>query len=307
MQLKTRDKLVTEFLSYLQYERGMSDNTISSYRTDLDQYGAFILGSGVSLEKATSPVIRDFLKSLSSGDVVPRAATIARKSSVIRSFYKFLDREGYCDGNPAATVKPPRKGRKLPTVLNLGEVGRLLSQPGGGNPFSVRDTAILELLYGTGFRVSELVGMQLGDLDSEGGFVRCFGKGSKERMVPAGEPALLAVRRYLLRGRPFLGKGMKSGHLFLNRFGRGLSRQSVYRMLKRYAREAGLRKAVTPHTLRHSFATHLLSGGADLRSVQEMLGHADVSTTEIYTHLSRSQLRDVYFKSHPRAKRDREW
>lgn len=180
----------------------------------------------------------------------------------------------------------------------------LLEQAAGGSPARLRDAAMLELLYGAGLRVSELTSLTLSDVDREGGFVRCMGKGSRERVIPLGDPAISAVELYLRRGRPFLGKDIKSGHLFLNRFGRRISRQSVHRMLSHYVNQAGITKKVSPHTLRHSFATHLLAGGADLRSVQEMLGHADVSTTQIYTHMSPRRLRQVYYGSHPRARLD---
>jgi len=294
--------LIEEFLAYLQFERGLADNSVSSYRRDLAQFHAFMDAQGLAPLDATTGIIRDFLASLGGADGVPASATMARKISVLRSFYKYLCREKLADANPVSSIRAPKQGHKLPTVLNLAEIKSLLGQPNGTTPGSVRDAAMLELLYGSGMRVSELTGLATGDVDLEGGFVRCLGKGSKERMIPVGEPALAAVRRYLQNGRPFLGKGAKSGHLFLNRFGRGLTRQSVHRMLCGYARQAGISKNVTPHTLRHSFATHLLAGGADLRSVQEMLGHADVSTTQVYTHVSRQRLRDIYFDTHPRAR-----
>lgn len=297
------DNLAREFLASLQFERGLSTNTISSYKRDLAQYYRFLEERRLSPEKASVSQIRDFMGSLEVEGHKPASATMARKASVLRNFYQFLCREGLAAANPMETIPMPRKGRKLPTVLNLGEVQQLLLQPAGSSPAALRDTAMLELLYGAGLRVSELINLRSTDVDLEGGFVRCWGKGSKERVIPLGEPALLAVQRYIQRGRPFFGKGIKSDHLFLNRFGRRLSRQSVHRLLVKYARQAGLKKKITPHTLRHSFATHLLAGGADLRSVQEMLGHADISTTEIYTHLSRQKLREIYFATHPRAKK----
>lgn len=295
--------LIQEFLAYVQFERGLADNTVTSYRQDLTQFQGFIEEHKMNPVEVTTAVIRDFLGSLGDSDCLPASATMARKISVLRSFYKYLCREKLADINPVLPVKSPRQGHRLPTVLNLAEVRSLLGQPAGGSPGAVRDTAILELLYCSGLRVSELVGLKVADLDMEGGFVRCMGKGSKERMIPVGEPALAAAWRYLKQGRQFLGKGARTDHLFLNRFGKGLTRQSVHRMLVGYARKAGINKVVTPHTLRHSFATHLLAGGADLRSVQEMLGHADVSTTQIYTHVSRQRLRDIYFDAHPRARK----
>lgn len=297
----TQNSLIIEFLGYLQFERGLSDNTICSYGRDLAQYDQFLLAHDISPEEATTASVRDFLSHLVD-TMSPTNATLARKTSVLKNFHRFLCREGLAVDDPTAPLQSPRREQRLPTVLNMGEVKLLLAQPAGKHPGSLRDAAILELLYGAGLRVSELTSLMVNDVDREGGFVRCMGKGSKERMIPVGEPAIEATARYIRLGRPHLGKGIKSGHLFLNRFGKGLSRQTVHKMLGLYARKAGLNKTVTPHTLRHSFATHLLSGGADLRSVQEMLGHADVSTTQIYTHLSRQRLRDIYFSSHPRAK-----
>ncbi len=302
---RTRDReepLIEEFIAYLRFEKGLAENTIASYRRDLEQYRRFLGRRGVDPARAHTSDVRDFFTSLGD-ERAPAEATLARKGSVLRCFYRFLCREGLAEADPTVAVASPRRGRRLPTVLNQAEGRALLAQPGTGKPAAYRDAAMLELLYGAGLRVSELVELRLSDVDPEGGYVHCFGKGSRERVVPLGEPALRAVERYLRRGRPFLGKGAKTEHLFLNRFGRGMTRQSVHRMLVRYARQAGLTKKVSPHTLRHTFATHLLAGGADLRSVQEMLGHADVATTQIYTHLSRGRLREVYFSAHPRAGR----
>lgn len=299
-------ELAEEFIAFLQFERGLADNTIDSYRRDLRQYFEFLNDNGRAVTGAKAADIRAFVDSLGADGNRPAASTIARKTSTLKSFYRFLFREGITASDPVAAVASTRKGRKLPTVMNLGEVKSLLRQADGAGPVKLRDRAMLELLYGTGLRVSELADLRMDDIDLEGGFVRCFGKGSKERMVPVGEPAIKAVRRYLNRGRPRLGGEVKSDHLFLNRFGRGLTRQSIHRAIKAYARAAGLRKTISPHTLRHSFATHMLAGGADLRSVQEMLGHADVATTQIYTHVSRRRLREIYFDAHPRAKKGRE-
>lgn len=296
------DPRVEDFLAHLQFERGLAVNTLASYRRDLCQYVSFLRKNGADIDTATSDLTRRFFEALREESGTLAAATIARKSSAIRNFYRFLKQEGLAEIDPVGAPATRSRGRKLPVVLNPGEVGSLLAQPEGNEPAALRDAAMLEMLYGAGLRVSELTGLKTGDVDLEGGFVRCFGKGSKERLVPVGEPALVAVRRYLERGRPLLGKGMKSGHLFLNRFGRGLTRQSVHRLLVRYARQAGITRDVSPHTLRHSFATHLLAGGADLRSVQEMLGHADIATTEIYTHISRAQLKEIYHRAHPRAR-----
>ncbi|MBE3073753.1 MAG: site-specific tyrosine recombinase XerD [Actinobacteria bacterium] len=299
---KMENPLVEEYLAYLQFERGLADNTIFSYRRDLGQYMRFLHEQGVLPEEASTGVVRDFLQQLIE-EKAPANATLSRKTSVLKNFHRFICREGLAGEDPTSPLQSPRREHRLPTVLNLGEVQLLLKQPAGLNPGALRDAAILELLYAAGLRVSELTGLSVADVDHEAGYVHCLGKGAKERMIPVGEPALMAVRRYLQQGRPHLGKGLKTNHLFLNRFGKGLTRQSVHKILTRYARDAGFSKNVTPHTLRHSFATHLLAGGADLRSVQEMLGHADVSTTQIYTHLSHQRLRDIYFRSHPRARK----
>lgn len=295
--------LVDDFLAFLQFERGLADNTIESYRRDLRQYCEFIDERSLAIDMVAPGDIRDFIDDLAVKSGALAGATIARKTSTLKSFYKFLYREGLAVNDPVSAVTSVRKGHKLPTVLNLGEVKSLLEQAEGVEPVPLRDRAMMELLYGAGLRVSELTGLKLSDFDSEGGFIRCFGKGSKERVIPVGEPAIVAVQRYLRQGRPYLGGEVKDDNLFLNRFGRGLTRQSIHRIITAYARKAGLTKSITPHTLRHSFATHLLAGGADLRSVQEMLGHADVATTQIYTHVSRRRLREIYFDSHPRARR----
>ncbi|RJQ45511.1 MAG: site-specific tyrosine recombinase XerD [Gaiellales bacterium] len=295
-------ELVDDFIVFVQFERGLADNTVESYRSDLRQYCDFLAGTATAVEEARPADVRGFIEHIGREKGTLAAATTARKVSTLKSFYKFLVREGLAAGDPVATVGATRKGRRLPTVLNPAEVGSLLARADGAGPAGLRDRAMMELLYGAGLRVSELVDLRLADIDIEGGYVRCFGKGSKERMVPFGEPAAAAIERYLRLGRRLFGGEVKTDHLFLNRFGRGLTRQSIHRIIAGYAREAGLSRKITPHTLRHSFATHLLAGGADLRSVQEMLGHADVSTTQVYTHLSRQRLREVYRDAHPRAK-----
>jgi len=286
-QPEITNPLIEEYLAFLQFERGLADNTVSAYRRDLAQYQHYLDEQELNPVDATTATVRDFLGSLGDAENLPAGATVARKISVLRSFYKYLCREKLAELNPVIPIKSPKQGHKLPTVLNLAEVRSLLSQPSGSSPSATRDTAILEMLYGAGLRVSELVGLKVADVDMEGGFVRCMGKGSKERMIPVGEPALAAVWRYLKQGRQHLGKGARTDHLFLNRFGRGLTRQSVHRMLVGYARQAGINKVVTPHTLRHSFATHLLLSGTDIREIQELLGHSHVETSMIYTHVVR--------------------
>ena len=251
---------------------------------------------------ATPADIADFLESLAKGG--SSAATIHRKSACLRSFYRHLRRDGLLDTDPTATLSTPRRSRKLPHVLTRGEIEKLLSQPRGTEPAALRDRALLEVMYACGLRASEAIGLELMDIDIQEGVLRARGKGSKERVVPIGQAALKALRIYLERGRPGLVKGAPEAHVFVNFRGGSLTRQGLYKIVRRHATTAGLADRMSPHTLRHTFATHLLSGGCDLRSVQEMLGHADVSTTQLYTHLSSERLKDVYFRAHPRARTD---
>jgi integrase/recombinase XerD len=298
------EHLVLDFLAYLEFERGLSRNTLEAYRGDLLQFGRFLEERGVSAIDASAVDVGDFLTRLATGDAEHRPAspaTIHRKSACLRSFYRHLRREGVRDSDPTATLSAPRRGRKLPQVLTRGEVDRLLAQPRGTDPQALRDRALLELLYACGLRASEAIGLELGDVDLDERVLRARGKGSKERLVPIGQAALKAMRIYLERGRPALVKQRPETHLFVNFRGGQLTRQGLYKIVRRHAASAGLADRMSPHTLRHTFATHLLSGGCDLRSVQEMLGHADVSTTQLYTHLSSERLKDVYFKAHPRA------
>jgi integrase/recombinase XerD len=296
--------LLLDFLSYLEFERGLSRNTLEAYRSDLLQFGRFLEGRGVSALEAGPGDVADFLEHLArGGDERPPAspATIHRKSACLRSFYRHLRRDALLDSDPTATLTGPRRARKLPQVLTRGEVERLLAQPRGTEPASLRDRALLELMYACGLRASEAVGLDLGDVDLEDRVLRARGKGSKERLVPIGQAAMGALRAYLERGRPALVKGRAEAHVFVNFRGGPLTRQGLYKIVRRHALKAGLADRMSPHTLRHTFATHLLAGGCDLRSVQEMLGHADVSTTQLYTHLSSERLKDVYFRAHPRA------
>ena len=230
-----------------------------------------------------------------------RPATLQRKAACLRSFYRHLRRENVVTHDPTADLRAPKKSQKLPQVLTRDEVARLLATPRGTSPSALRDRALLELMYACGLRASEATGLQLRDIDLEAGLLRASGKGSKERIVPIGGEAITAVRLWLERGRPALVGLAPEPHLFVNHRGGGLTRQGLYKIVQRHARAAGLEGKMSPHTLRHTFATHLLAGGCDLRSVQEMLGHADIATTQIYTHLSAERLRDVYFESHPRA------
>jgi integrase/recombinase XerD len=312
------EHLVLDFLAYLEFERGLSRNTLDAYRTDLLQFGRFLEERGVSALEAQPSDVADFLEALARGGALgnegPAAskdsaaarppaspATIHRKSACLRSFYRHLRRDGLLDTDPTASLSTPRRSRKLPQVLTRGEIEKLLSQPRGTEPAAMRDRALLEVMYACGLRASEAIGLELLDVDAEEGVLRARGKGSKERIVPIGQAALKALRMYLERGRPALVKGAPEPHLFVNFRGGQLTRQGLYKIVRRHAVTAGLADRMSPHTLRHTFATHLLAGGCDLRSVQEMLGHADVSTTQLYTHLSSERLKDVYFRAHPRA------
>jgi integrase/recombinase XerD len=298
------EHLVLDFLAYLEFERGLSRNTLEAYRSDLLQYGRFLGERDVQAVEAEPADVGDFLTRLATGDADHRPsspATIHRKSACLRSFYRHLRREGLRESDPTASLSAPRKNRKLPQVLTRGEVERLLSQPRGTDPCALRDRALLELMYACGLRASEAIGLDLPDVDLDERVLRARGKGSKERLVPIGQAAARAVGLYLERGRGGLVKGSSEPALFVNFRGGRLTRQGLYKIVRRHAAAIGLADRMSPHTLRHTFATHLLAGGCDLRSVQEMLGHADVSTTQLYTHLSSERLKDVYFRAHPRA------
>jgi integrase/recombinase XerD len=304
---RRHEHLMLDFLAYLEFERGLSRNTLEAYRGDLLQFGRFLEERGRSAVDADTVDVGDFLTRLATGDAKHRPsspATIHRKSACLRSFYRHLRREGLRDSDPTAGLSAPRRSRKLPHVLTRGEIERLLSQPRGTDPHALRDRALLEVMYASGLRASEAIGLELGDVDLDERVLRARGKGSKERIVPIGQAALRALRVYLERGRPGLVRERPEPHLFVNFRGGQLTRQGLYKIVRRHARSAGLADRMSPHTLRHTFATHLLAGGCDLRSVQEMLGHADVSTTQLYTHLSSERLKDVYFRAHPRATAD---
>jgi integrase/recombinase XerD len=295
---------VLDFLAYLEFERGLSRNTLEAYRSDLLQLGAFLGRRGTDVLTAEHADLAAFLSELATGGperppVAP--ATLQRKAACLRSFYRHLRREGECHQDPTADLRAPRKSQRLPQVLSRGEVATLLSAPRGTDPGALRDRALLELMYACGLRASEAIGLEVGDVDLEAGVLRARGKGSKERIVPIGREAVLATRAYVERGRPALVGLRDESRLIVNRRGGGMTRQGLYKIVQRYARAAGLEGRMSPHTLRHTFATHLLAGGCDLRSLQEMLGHADIATTQIYTHLSAERLKDAYFKAHPRA------
>ncbi len=298
------EHLVLDFLAYLELERGLSRNTLEAYRSDLLQFGRFLEERAVSALEASGAEVADFLAAL-AGDDGGRAspATIHRKAACLRSFYRHLRREGVLESDPTASLTAPRRGRKLPQVLTRGEVDRLLSQPKGTEPTALRDRALLELMYACGLRASEATSLEVTDLDLDDKLLRARGKGSKERIVPMGRTAVVAVGAYLQRGRPALVRGTPlERRLFVNFRGGPLTRQGLYKIVRRHAAAVGLADRISPHTLRHTFATHLLAGGCDLRSVQEMLGNEDIATTEIYTHLSAERLRDVYFDAHPRSR-----
>jgi integrase/recombinase XerD len=288
------------FRDYLSLEAGHSGNTVEAYLRDLRRLGEFALARGIREPgRVTRSHLRDFVYMLK--DLGLSAATIRRSVSAIRTYYGFLAGEGRVHNDPSDRLETPRRGRVLPETLTVAEVETLLAAPGLEDPLAWRDRALLELGYGAGMRVSELCGLGITDLLLTDGLVRVFGKGAKERLVPLGRHTIGAVSVYLHQLRPSLDRGQGRGRVLLNARGEPLSRVGAWGIVKRSAERAGIRKRVTPHTLRHSFATHLLEGGADLRAVQEMLGHADLSTTQIYTHVDREYLRSVHRQFHPRA------
>ena len=324
------EPLLVDFLAYLELERGLSRNTLEAYRCDLLQLGAFLQRRGVRVTQVQHGDLTAFISELADpaaagprGAAAQRptgngsgaagedgaarapasAATLARKVACLRSFYRHLRREGVVSHDPTAELRGPRKTQRLPHVLRRDEVARLLREPKGTEPPALRDRALMELMYACGLRVSEATSLEVGDVDLEEGLLRARGKGSKERLVPIGRQAVSALRAYCQRGRPALLGARAESRLFLNRRGTGLTRQGVYKIIQGHARAAGLERRMSPHTLRHSFATHLLAGGCDLRSLQEMLGHADLATTQIYTQLSADRLKEAYFGAHPRATR----
>jgi integrase/recombinase XerD len=289
----TNDQWVDRFIQYLRIEKGLSPNSIQAYSRDLQLYLEYL--EGAELSKATPERISAFLTFLYDQGLKPRSA--ARALSAVRGLYRFLVLDGAAVNDPTAAVDVPKSWKPLPHFLTLDEVDRLLDAPDLSKPRGLRDQAMLEVMYATGLRVSELVNLRVDSVDLENGFVRSMGKGSKERIVPLGESAASAVQEYLARGRP------KRTHpqLFLNYRGGPLTRAGFWLILREHGKRAGIAKRITPHMLRHSFATHLLERGADLRSVQMMLGHADISTTQIYTHVIRERLKQVYQSHHPRA------
>jgi integrase/recombinase XerD len=290
---------IRTFLNCLRVEKGLSDNTIQAYRRDMVKFAAFATSRNLATKDVRRGDVVDFLGSLYRKGLDSRS--VARHLVTIRHFFRFSLMEGHVDDDPAATIESPRFRQSLPEFLSVEEVDRLLAQPDTSAIVGMRDRAMIELMYSCGLRVSELCGLRVADLQVEAGCLRCIGKGNKERLVPVGRQALEAVQRYLCGSRPKLLCEGSSPYLFLNQKGRKVDRIAYWKTLGQYGRKAGLRKALTPHMLRHSFATHLLDRGADLRSVQMMLGHSDISTTQIYTHVVEERLKQVYKAHHPRA------
>lgn len=291
-----------EFLHYLAVERGMSRNTILAYRSDLLSYQSYCAGKNHPiLATDARSVLLDYLRHLKEKGC--QTATLARRLAALKSYYRYLAQEKYIALDPTRNFSSPRSGQKLPRVLTVEQVETLLAQPRLGQPIGLRDKAMLELMYATGMRVSEVVNLDVEHLDLAHGLVRCLGKGFKERLLPLGSVARRFLTMYLQQARPRLIGSKDGGPLFVNQYGQRLSRQSFWKAIKKYALKSGIGNQITPHTLRHSFATHLLQAGAGLRSVQELLGHADIATTQIYTHLTDVHLQQVYRETHPRARR----
>jgi integrase/recombinase XerD len=293
-------RYVKEFIHFVQVEKGLSTNTVSAYGRDLTHFADFL-----ARHKIKKPADVDRRAVLSYLIKMKRSqlslATVKRKLVSLRVFFRFLIEEGKIKADPTENIESPKGIKYLPETLTPAEVDRLLRAPDRNRPLGMRDRTMLEVLYATGGRVSELVSLMISDINLEVGYLITMGKGGKERLVPMGESAKLWIRDYLADGRPRIMKSLQNDLLFPNRFGKGMSRQGFFKNIKKYALTSGIRKTISPHTLRHSFATHLLENGADLRSVQVMLGHADISTTQIYTHITRERLKKVFDKYHPRA------
>jgi integrase/recombinase XerD len=293
---------ISSFLTHVKVEKGLSSNTVSAYKRDLVKFDAFARKRKLSLEAISRDDLVDFLAGLYRQKLESR--TVARQLVTLRNFFRFAQIQELISVDPSINLESPKIRRTLPGYLRLEEIERLLEQPDEKTPLGLRDRAMLEVLYSTGLRVSELISLRVSDVDTKVGCVRCIGKGDKERIVPIGRQALVMVEKYLRKARPPLcgkSKSTSSPTLFVNRRGTALSRVGVWKILSAYGRRAGLRVAIKPHMLRHSFATHLLERGADLRSVQLMLGHADISTTQIYTHVVEERLKQIYKAHHPRA------
>lgn len=291
---------INDYLHYLTIERGLSLNTRKSYERDLLQYLHYLEDEQItSWQDVDRYVVINYLEKMHDEKKAP--ATVTRMITSLRRFHQFLRQERLTDHDPMQHIDTPKKVQKLPSTLSLTEVERLIETPDTTKNLGIRDRAILEVMYATGMRVSELVGLKLSDLHLSLGLVQTLGKGDKERIIPLGDYAIQWLERYLDEARPLLVANPSETHVFVNHHGTGLSRQGIWKNLKQLVREAGINKEVTPHTLRHSFATHLLENGADLRTVQELLGHTDISTTQIYTHITKKRMTDVYKQHFPRA------
>lgn len=291
------DSLIDAFLDALWMERGVSDNTLSAYRNDLTQFAKHLQQKDLTLLKVRDEHLRSYLASLNSMS----SRTLSRRLSALRRFYHYCIREGHIKLDPTTLIESPRIGRPLPKSLTEDEVESLLDAPCTDDPIGLRDKAMLEILYATGLRVSELVGLTLNQVNLRQGVVRVTGKGNKERLVPLGDAAIEQLQLYLAQGREPLLKGKQCDAVFPSSRGRAMTRQTFWHSIKRYAIKAGINQSISPHILRHAFATHLLNHGADLRVVQMLLGHSDISTTQIYTHVARQRLKELHAKHHPRG------
>lgn len=292
--------LLDRFLNFLIVEKGLSQNTIEAYGHNVHRFLDFLKDKKIDhIEELSRLDLRIFIHFLKKKGLSTRS--IARNLIAVRMFFRFLQQEGVMENNPAEDLELPKMAKVLPEVLSLEEVERLLSQPDPQTPLGARDRAMLEILYATGMRVSELIHLLTHQIQLEGGYVLLRGKGSKERIVPLGREAIHWLKKYLMEFRPLLLKGKESPFLFINRYGKPMTRQQFWKSIKAYGRKGGIQKRITPHVLRHSFASHLLERGADLRSVQMMLGHVDISTTQIYTHVTGERLKKVHQRYHPRG------
>ncbi len=298
------DPAIDDYMMYLIVEKGVLHNTIEAYSNDVRKLTQYLTDAGLTEWRTVEPYhIRGYLAHMQQEAVTN--TTRARNVAALKSFFRFLYVEKYTEINLAEQLDGPRKEKVLPKYLTVQEVERLLAMPDIATPNGCRDRAMLELLYASGLRVTELISLRVGDISFEMAYVRCFGKGEKERVIPLGRYALQALEQYLTECRPKVLNSWQTDILFLNRSGNGLTRQGFWKIIKKYGQQAGITADLTPHVLRHSFATHLLSNGADLRAIQEMLGHADIATTQIYTHLLNEQMLDVYQAAHPRAKKNK--
>jgi len=300
IDLKNDSGLIDSFYSYMLIERGLSNNTIESYGRDLSKYSNFIYDQrSKGLTECTNKDLLLFLDHLKQAKYA--AKSISRTVSCIKTFYKFLLHEKIIKQNPFNEIKTPKSEKRLPSVLDLDEVNAVINAPDINSLTGLRDKTLFEVLYATGLRVSELISLTLNNVNLEAGFIIVVGKGSKERIVPIGDVAMSWIKRYLTESRPLILKNRMSDFIFLNKYGNCLSRQGFWKIIKKHCLAAGITKNVSPHTFRHSFASHILAGGADLRSVQTMLGHSDISTTQIYTHIEKGALKKIHKKYHPRS------